>query len=121
MENLSLNVSNNLEFTKVIVQIIPVLGISLVLEARSLVNSFWWECHNKSWKTVRLFLMLFTLALLFVSEMLNFRHLENVNDFSNLETFNNVTLGLVLVILFWLPIEEIAGVADIDGKRDPLR
>jgi hypothetical protein len=53
--------------------------------------------------------------------MLNFRHLENVNEFSNLETFNNVTLGLVLVILFWLPIEEIAGVADIDGKRDPLR
>lgn len=110
------NELNNVAFASTLVQLLPVLGISLVIEARWLISSSWWKSHNKNWQSFRLFMMLFALACIFMTEIFTLRLLEGEKSFSNLTTLTHVTLTLTFVCLLWLPIEEITSSADLDGK-----
>lgn len=108
---------DNSYFAGTLVQLLPVLGIALVAEARWLISSGLWVSRSKRWQSLRLFLMLFALASIFITEIYILRYLERNESISDLSTLIHVTLTVTFVSLLWLPIEEISNAADLDGRQ----
>lgn len=109
--------STNTTFAITLVQLLPVLGIALVIEARWLIHSSWWILHSKSWQESRLFSMLFSLAWIFIAELSNLNFLSSGNYHSYQTDFGWIAVVTSLINLCWLPLEEIANTANLDRRH----